>query len=153
MGEPILDEGDVIFTGEMKQEAGFQQFNLASPATLRHLCIEVLSSYDGQSSCLSEIELLDGKGNPVNTDTWKIVYASTEEPVVCDAELMFDGDAKTMWHSRWNGTPSPYPHRLIIDLGEIQTISAVRLAGRKEVMPGAVKAFRLYGRPQFFLFK
>ena len=153
LGEPILDEGDVILSGEMKQEAGFQQFRLASPATLRHLCIEVLSSYDGQSSCLSEIELLDGKGNPVNADSWKIVYASTEEPVVCDAELMFDGDAKTMWHSRWNGTPSPYPHRLIIDLGEIQTISAVRLAGRKEVMPGAVKAFRLYGRPQFFLFK
>ena len=82
LGEPILDEGDVILSGEMKQEAGFQQFRLASPATLRHLCIEVLSSYTGQSSCCSEIDPVVRKVNPVNADHWRIIYAPSERCMV-----------------------------------------------------------------------
>lgn len=45
------------------------------------------------------------------------------------------------------------PYRVIIDLGEIQTVTGVILRQRSAGMPGCVKHFTLYGRPQFFLFK
>ena len=153
LGKPVLDEGDIIYTGAMEKANGWQSFSLSSPATLRHLCIEVISSYDGQNSCLAELELLDAAGKPVVKDTWKVVYASTEEPYEGEAEQLIDGADHTYWHSAWQQNQQPYPHVLILDLGEIQTISAVRLRQRASHMPGTVKEFRLYGRPQFFLFE
>lgn len=153
MGKPILDQGDIILQGTMKAERGMQGFTLASPATLRHICIEVTSSYDGENSCLSEMDLLDANGKTIAKDQWKVVYVSSEEPVEGDAEQLFDDTDNTYWHSKWNGERKPYPHVVIIDLGEIQTIGGIRLSQRQSVTPGAVKDFRLYGRPQFFLFK
>ena len=152
LGTPILDAGDVIATLQMEQKAGPQQFALSQPATLRHICLEITSSYDGENSCLSELTLLGADGQPVGKDAWKVVYVSSEEPIEGDAEQLFDTDANTYWHSRWNGNRLPYPHILIIDLGEIQTISGICLSQRQDVMPGAVKDIKVYGRPQFFLF-
>lgn len=45
-----------------------------------------------------------------------------------------------------------FPHRIIIDLGEIQTITGIEIQQRNPNMPGCVKDFSVYGRPQFFLF-
>lgn len=153
LGSPTLDKGDIILEGTMQQTKGLQNFSLASPATLRHLCIEVTQSYDGENSCLSEIELIGANDKPLAKDSWKVVYANTEQPYEGEAEQLFDDNANTYWHSMWKEKRSAYPHIVIIDLGEIQTIKAVRLAQRSSIMPGAVKNFRLYGRPQFFLFK
>ena len=47
----------------------------------------------------------------------------------------------------------PFPHTVIIDLGEIQTVTAVQMRQRGATSPGTVKDFTLYGRPQFFLFR
>lgn len=47
----------------------------------------------------------------------------------------------------------PFPHTVIIDLGEIQTVTAVQMRQRGAASPGTVKDFTLYGRPQFFLFR
>ena len=152
LGTPILDAGDIIATLQMEQKAGPQQFALSRPATLRHICLEITSSYDGENSCLSELTLLGADGQPAKKDAWKVVYVSSEEPIEGDAEQLFDTDANTYWHSRWNGNRLPYPHILIIDLGEIQTISGICLNQRQDVMPGAVKDIKVYGRPQFFLF-
>lgn len=152
---PIMEAGDVIFKGRMAQADGWQAFDLENMATLRHLGLEVQSSYDDKFSCLAEIDLLDAAGNPLKKDNWKIVYVNTEEDRGAEgyAEHLVDGDLKTYWHSRWQGKPAAFPHRVIIDLGEISTVKGIRLRQRNPEMAGNVKNFVLYGRPQFFLFK
>lgn len=154
-GSPLLDAGDRILSDTMKLANGEQRFELAVPATMRHLCLEVVSSYDGTNSCLSEITLFGTDGKPLPKEDWTVVYADTEEPVEGDAELAVDDDTRTSWHSQWKEASRrrPYPHRLIIDLGEIRTVGAISLRQRDARMPGCVKAFNAYGRPQFFLFK
>ena len=153
--QPILDAGDIILRGTMQAVDGWQTFDLANTATLRHLGLQVMSSYDSTYSCLTEIELIGADGKPLKKDAWKVIYVDTEETVGNEgiAEYLFDGDLKTYWHSQWQGKAKPFPHHVIIDLGEISTVKAVRLRQRDPKMAGNVKDFVLYGRPQFFLFK
>ena len=150
---PILDKGDKLFSGTLEQKNGMQRFTFTSNKTLRHLCIEINSSYDKKNACLSEIELIGVDDKPISKDQWQAVYVSTEEPIEGDAELLFDENTHTYWHSQWKDKTVPFPHRIIIDLGEIQTIKGFALYQRNASMPGCVKDFTLYGRPQFFLFK
>lgn len=149
---PVLERGDLIYTGKMEQKDGWQEFVFAQPATMRHLCFESLSSYDGQFSCIAEIDLLDENNKVAGKDSWQVVYVNTEEEGEGYADQMIDGEVSTYWHSQWQGTKAPFPHRVIIDLGEIQTIQGIRVRQRSAGMPGCVKDFCLYGRPQFFLF-
>ena len=152
-GDPVIEEGDKILSGTMKRADGAQYFPFASTRTLRHLCVEVTSGYDGKHSCLSEVTLIGADGKPLPKDSWTIVYANSEEPVEGDAELICDGDSRTYWHSKWRDNPTPFPHRVIIDLGEIQTVKGIELRQRGATQPACVKDFNIYGRPQFFLYK
>ena len=63
---------------------------------------------------------------------------------------MIDDDLKSYWHSQWMGEATPFPHRVIIDLGEIQAVKGIRIRHRSTSMAGCVKNFCLYRRPQFF---
>lgn len=152
-GTPILDEGDIICKGTMVQREGWQDYALPSPATMRHLCIEVTSSYDGQNACIAEINLIGQNGKPLDKSNWKVISVSSEEPIEGDAEQLFDDENSTYWHSQWMALRKPFPHTVIIDLGEIQTVTAVQMRQRGATSPGTVKDFTLYGRPQFFLFR
>ena len=89
----------------------------------------------------------------MNKDDWKVVYVSTEEEGEGYAEQMIDDEVNTYWHSQWQGAQPLHPHRVIIDLGEIRTVKGFRIRQRNPESAGCVKDFRLYGRPQFFLFK
>ena len=86
-------------------------------------------------------------------DGWKVVYVSTEETGEGEAEQLFDDEPATYWHSQWKDAVRPFPHRVIIDLGEIQTVSGIGLRQRGGGQPGCVERFSIYGRPQFFLFR
>ena len=150
---PILDRGDVVLKASLEKKDGWQEFTFKRPATMRHLCFESLSSYDNKFSCVSEIELLDETGKALPKDAWQIVYTNTEQAGEGYAEQMIDDDLKSYWHSQWMGEATPFPHRVIIDLGEIQAVKGIRIRHRSTSMAGCVKDFCLYGRPQFFLFK
>ncbi len=151
--QPILEKGDVIFTGKMEKIKGWQDYSFQHAATLRHLCFESLTSYDNQFSCITEIDLIGENGQPVAKDNWKVVYVNTEQDGEGYADQMIDDDVNTYWHSQWKGAQPRHPHRVIIDLGEIQTVKGFRIRQRNPQAAGCVKDFRLYGRSQFFLFK
>lgn len=152
-GTPLLDAGDLVASIEMKKEAGKQHFDLPTEVTLRHLCIEIASGYDGANSCLSQLELFDKEGKSVAKDKWSIVYVNSEETPESCAEMLIDEDPASFWHSAWKQKRVPFPHRIIIDLGEIITIGGIELSQRHPGMPGNVRRVNLYGRPQFFLFE
>ena len=150
---PVLDEFDGIYSGTVEQKTGWQEFSFDGLKTLRHLCIDVRSTYDGKHSCICEIELIDDKGNVIPKDSWSIVHTNTEALGEGFAKYLIDGDSKTYWHSAWKKDVKPLPHQVIVDLGTIHTVKGFRVLMRDVSLPGCIKDFRLYGRPQFFLYK
>jgi beta-galactosidase len=150
---PVLDEFDGIFKGKVEKKTGWQEFMFDGMKTLRHLCIDIRSTYDGQNSCVCEIELLDENGNAIDKKKWNIVHTNTEEVSEGVAEDMIDGDESTYWHSAWRKDVKPMPHQIIVDLGNIRTVKGFRVCMRDVSLPGCIKDFRLYGRPQFFLYE
>lgn len=150
---PVLDEGDIIYSGYLEKKEGWQRFTFDYDKTLRHLCIETLSSYDKKHSCMNEIELIGSDGKALSKDKWQVIYANTEQMKDGYAESLIDDDIRSSWHSKWREEKTPFPHRVIVDLGEIMTVKGIRIYSRNPKNTGAVKDFRLYGRPQFFLFE
>ena len=150
---PILDEYDGIFQGTVEHKTGWQEFTFDGIKTLRHLCIDVQTTYDDKHSCICEIELIDESGNIINKDKWNVVFTNTEALGEGVADDMIDGDEKTYWHSAWRKDVKALPHQVIIDLGNIRTVKGFRILTRDVNLPGCIKDFRLYGRPQFFLYE
>ena len=150
---PVLDEYDGIYKGTLEKKTGWQEFTFDGMKTLRHLCIDIQSTYDGKNSCICEIELLDENGNPIGKKKWEIVHTNTEALGEGVAEDMIDGDVATYWHSAWKKDVKQLPHQIIIDLGNIRTVKGFRIYMRDVNLPGCIKDFRLYGRPQFFLYE
>lgn len=156
VGRPILESGDKILSGAtMAQSNDWQSFRLDKSATMRHLCIEFTSGWVDAQASLREIELIDGAGKKIDPSRWSIFYVDSENDDRNKgiAENAIDLDESTMWM-----TNSPaevgFPHKIIVDLGEIQSVSEVRLLGRTGSWISAQgKEFNLYGRPQFFLFE
>jgi hypothetical protein len=95
--------------------------------------------------------LLDENGNVIGKRKWNMVHTNTETEGSGVAEYMIDGDEATAWHSASENTKS-MPHQLIVDLGNIRTVKGFRIfvADKND---GCIKDFRLYGRPQFFLYE
>lgn len=150
---PVLDEYDGIFKGTVEKKTGWQEFMFDGMKTLRHLCIDIQSTYDGRHSCICEIELLDENGNAINKKKWNIVHTNTEAIGEGFAEDMIDGNEATYWHSAWKKDVKQLPHQIIVDLGNIRTVKGFRICMRNVNLPGCIKDFRLYGRPQFFLYE
>lgn len=152
-GLPILDNGDLALSSTMAQSNDWQSFPLSKKVTLRHLCIEFTSGWSDNQASLREIELLDDNGQPIDKSRWSVFYVSSENSDRNKgvAENAIDQDESTLWMS--DASKDGFPHRIIIDLGEIQSVSAVRMLGRTGAWISAQgKEFNLYARPQFFLF-
>jgi hypothetical protein len=60
---------------------------------------------------------------------WKVLHLDSEENFAegDPAEMVFDGDRDTFWHSLWSAPHPSHPHTLVIGLGAEQEISGVRL--------------------------
>jgi beta-galactosidase len=148
---PVLDEYDGVFEGRVQKKNGWQEFIFDGMKTLRHLCIDIQSTYDGKNSSIAEIELLDDWGNVIGKRKWNIVHTNTETSGDGVAEKMIDGDEATAWRSAKENAKD-MPHQIIVDLGNIRTVKGLRIfVSDKE--NGCIKDFRLYGRPQFFLYE
>ena len=113
------------------------------------------SSYtDDNQACISEVELLDDKGQVIDKTKWKVVYVDSElaDQNLGVGENLYDGDVSSFWHTAPTAKAS-HPHQIIIDMQEIYKVTAFRVKVREgSFLSGKVKEFQLYTRPQFFLF-
>ena len=85
----------------------------------------------------------------------RIVYADNEQTDknIGIAENLIDSDISSFWHTSPN-KPGHHPHCIIIDMNEIYKVKSIRLPSREGAfLTGIVRDFRIYARPQFFLFK
>jgi beta-galactosidase len=113
----------------------------------RYLGLQALSSHNGDKfTTLAELNALDIAGKTVSRKNWKVIYVDCEENFAEDdrAEMAFDGDADTFWHSLWSAPHTSHPHTLVIDLGAELEISGVRLLPRQDSPNGRIKDYRLY---------
>jgi arylsulfatase A-like enzyme len=76
----------------------------------------------------------------------KILRASSESTFNGKvARNVIDGDPRTIWHTRWQGSVARPPHELVIDLGKSSEVKGIRYLSRQDGgWNGAIKAFRLY---------
>ncbi|WP_308401598.1 discoidin domain-containing protein [Streptomyces roseoverticillatus] len=101
----------------------------------------------GPWSSAAEIQLLGDPGLPASvvelpTTGWT-ASASDEETAQADnrAANVLDGDADTLWHSRWSANAAPLPHSVTIDMHRTQTVSALTYQPRKSGANGRIGAY------------
>lgn len=76
---------------------------------------------------------------------WSLVYADSEETNYPGlASMAFDGDASTIWHTRWSTGDDPYPHELIFDMGSHYKLFSFVYQTRTDGENGRIKDYELY---------
>jgi beta-galactosidase len=125
-----------------------QDIHFAKPATGRQFAIEALDSQDGKPfAAIAELDLLGADGQPISHVKWSIAYVDSEERVKEDgsASNAIDGQTANYWHTAYSQSQPPYPHRLIIDLGEKTVIAGFRYVPRAgDNDPGRIRNYRIF---------
>lgn len=118
-----------------------------TPATGRYFCFQALDSHpdDAFTTC-AELNLVDEDGRDLPRESWKVIYADSEEVDGDDgrADNVFDLQATTVWHSEWQAAQPKHPHQIVIDLGRLQTVTGLRYLPRQDSPNGRVKNYRLF---------
>ena len=76
---------------------------------------------------------------------WSIIRTDSYQPGEGDAKFAIDGNPDTYWHTRYSPGIDPYPHELVIDLGQSLRISGLTYLPRQDGgVNGTVKEFEIY---------
>ncbi len=76
---------------------------------------------------------------------WQLISADSEEINYPGfASMAFDNDIETIWHTRWSTGSDPYPHELVIDLGEDYKAYEFIYQARTDGENGRIKNYQLY---------
>jgi beta-galactosidase len=146
MRAPVLRAADLIKQGELA--AGTAAQDIGFPATrARYLCLQAFSSQNGDEfTTLAELDVLDANGAKISHQGWKVLYVDSEENFAegDQAELAFDGDPNSFWHTLWSAPHTKHPHTLVLDLGAEHKIAGLRLLPRQDSDHGRIKDYRLY---------
>ena len=134
-----------VMEGTLKAGNGWQEVKFSRPVSGRYFCIEALNSHwDREYCCISELYLLDEKGNRLSREPWSVAYADDEDVSTGNKNgtKVFDLQESTYWSTN-KGVP--FPHHIIIDLNQDQTISGFQILPRmEENAPESIKDYRIY---------
>ena len=142
-----LDPSFIVHTGSFAPGGDTQDVKFAAPATGKFFCLESLNAQDGKPyAAVAELDLLDAVGSPISHNGWTIAYVDSEERTAEDgsAENAIDGQTANYWHTEWKNASPDHPHRLILNLGQTQTISGFRYVPRQGQGGGRIKDYRVY---------
>lgn len=105
--------------------------HLNPPGTMRGRYVKLLSEkVEGTShAVIAELNFLDADGEVIPQNRLKGHSVSSLQDGR-GAHNVIDGDPKTIWHSHWKEPAAPFPHWIVIDLGEHQLLRGFRLKGR-----------------------
>ena len=142
-----LESATPVHSGSFAPGADTQEIKFAAPATGKFFCLESLNAFDGKPhAAVAELDLLDASGSAISHNGWTIAYVDSEERNAEDgsAENAIDGQTANFWHTEWKNAQPDYPHRLILNLGQSQTISGFRYVPRQGADSGRIKAYHIY---------
>ena len=142
--KPDLNSQEPVAKGQMKAGNGWQIVKFGGQKKGRYLAIECLSTQkEGDVVAIAEIYLQDAKGNRISRESWTTKYANSEDENGNRlGDKVFDLQESTYWQTEKGAAA---PHLLVIDLGSVQTISALEYLPRAEQgAPGSIKDFKVY---------
>jgi len=141
---PDLSTATPVGSGRFSAGNGWQTVNLDKPAKGRYLVVECLSTQQaGDRVAIAELYLRGQNGRRLSREAWTTRYADSEDDSGNHTgDKVFDLQESTYWQTE-QGTACP--HLLVIDLGSLQTVSALDYLPRAEQgTPGAVGDYKLY---------
>ena len=145
-GERLDLSGEqAIKSGSFAPGNGWQEVKFDSPKSGRYVCVECLNAHDGKEmACISELYLLDENGERLSREPWKIYYADSEDIKSGNraGDKIYDLQESTFWSTE-KGVA--FPHSIVIDLGKVQTLTALQYLPRMEsTVPGGIKDYKIY---------
>ncbi|MFE0605175.1 discoidin domain-containing protein [Streptomyces sp. NPDC058892] len=124
--------GTPVATGTLADDATTKTLGFAPTGTrFVRLTATTEAGNRGPWTSAAEINLLGDPGTPEATvDLSRAGWtasASDEETTGENgrAANVLDGNATTIWHSKWTGTPAPLPHSITIDMHRTAVVSAL----------------------------
>ena len=142
--KPDLNSATPAATGAFKPGNGWQTIKFTAPQKGRYLAIECLSTQDGKPQvAIAELYLQGTDGKRISREPWTTKYANSEEENGNHmGDKVFDLQESTYWMTEKSAS---MPHLLVIDLGSVQTISALEYCPRAEQgAPGSIKNYKIY---------
>jgi beta-galactosidase len=144
-----LDSAAPVLVAKFEAGSRMQEVKFTQPAKGRFFCLESLSAFDGKPfAAIAELNLTDESGKPLSHEGWTIAYVDSEERVQDDgtAENAIDGQTANFWHTESTGAQPEHPHRLVLDLGQSQTVSGFSYVPRQGdgKTTGRIKDYRIY---------
>ena len=142
--KPDLNSQEPIAKGQMKAGNGWQTINFNATQKGRYLAIECLSTQkEGDRVAIAELYLKDADGKRLSREPWKTKYANSEDETGNNlGDKVFDLQESTYWQTEKGAAA---PHLLVIDLGSVQTVTALEYLPRAEQgAPGSIKDFKIY---------
>ena len=134
-----------VANGALKPGNGWQEVKFGQTVKGRYICLEALDAQDGKdNAAMAEFYLLDEDGKPLPRQHWNISYADSESTQWGNftADKIYDLQESTYWSTKQG---DKYPHQVVIDLKEEQTISGFRYLPRaEEGFPGMIKGYKAY---------
>jgi beta-galactosidase len=115
-----------------------------APAKGRYLAIQVESNHDGKNvTAIAELYLQDQAGKRISREPWRGKYADSENADGNHTiDKVFDLQESTYWQTEASAT---MPHLLVVDLGAVQTVTALEYLPRAEQgAPGSAKSIKVY---------
>ena len=142
--KPDLNSATPVATGAFKAGNGWQTIKFAGQKKGRYLAIECLSTQkDNDRVAIAELYLQGADGKRLSREPWTTKYANSEDEGGNHlGDKVFDLQESTYWQTEKSAS---VPHLLVIDLGSVQTVSALEYLPRAEQgAPGSVKDYKIY---------
>ena len=142
--KPQLNALTPTAQGTFEAGNGWQTIRFAAPQKGRYLAVECLSTQkEDDRVAIAELYLKGVDGKRLSREPWTTKYANSEEDNGNHTgDKVFDLQESTYWQTE---KAANTPHLLVIDLGSVQTVSALEYLPRAEQgTPGSVKDFKIY---------
>ena len=142
--KPDLNSATPVAAGAFKAGNGWQTIKFDAPQKGRFLAIECLSTQkDGDRVAIAELYLQGADGKRLSREPWVAKYADSEEENGNHTlDKVYDLQESTYWQTVRGAS---LPHLLVIDLGSVQTVTALEYLPRAEQgAPGSAKNYKVY---------
>ncbi len=142
--KPDLNSATPAAKGQFHSGNGWQTIRFASPQKGRYVAIQCLSTHDGKpQTAIAEIYLQDNSGKRISRESWTTKYADSEnDDGNHTGDKVFDLQESTYWQTE---RAAVLPHLLVIDMGGVQTVSALEYLPRAEQgAPGSINNYAVF---------
>ena len=141
---PDLNSAQPVAQGVLLATDLCQTIEFNRPAKGRYIAIECQNVHGTNDYvAIAELYALNAEDYRISRDSWSVKYAdSEEEDGNHTGDKAFDQQESTYWKTQKD---SSFPHLLVIDLGEVRTLTGLQVLSRTEKgSPGALKDYKIF---------